>query len=208
MQILPATVAQSHTGFHRPVHAGTAQSAGQGADSPSSTVSISAAARQAAAGDRADPLENYRLPEWKASLLPPTTIQYATELDGAIQETRAAGEFLNKLTADGDYSAADRAKMKAYLDANAPINRALRETREFNEAHRSELAEYGGYLDAAWFSSLREQGVESRQDYVDKVLNAPGDNTPLRNSVTEKLLANPRAVQLMDILGIGKPELV
>jgi hypothetical protein len=42
-------------------------------------------------------------------------------------------------------------------------------------------------------------------DYVARVLNAPGDNTALRDSVLGKLLATPRAAQLMDVLGIRKP---
>lgn len=199
MQILPSTAA--HAGFSTasPLRAGMQLSAGLESDTASATVSISAAARQAAASDV---VENHRLPGWMASLQPGNTVN----LDGLVGETRAAGVLLGKLTADGVYDAGDRARMRAYLDGSSPLHAAWQADRESRAGQRSEIAEYSGYLDAAWSSSLREQGIESRDDYVARVLNAPGDNTALHDSVVGKLLANPRAAQLMDILGIRKPE--
>lgn len=178
------------------------------ATSPSSTVTISEAARQAAAADvnanRPDPVENYRLPNWTLPLFPPTTVKY--NMDGVIEETRAYDAFTEKLAADGDFSDADRAKAQAYFDNNMPLNAAWRANDAFNQAHSSELAEYDRYFNEAWFSSLREEGVESHWDYVDKVLNAPDDSLALRDRVVSKLLANPRAVELMGMLGIERPE--
>ena len=126
-----------------------------------STVTISAEARQAAASDSADAVENYRMPNWMASLLPSSTV-----------------------LSNGDETMAKQA---------------------FRENHSSEIAEYAGYLDGAWFSSLKEQGVQSQGDYVGKVLHSSGDNSALQNAVAGKLLANPRAVELMGILGIERP---
>ena len=207
MQILSASgLAQTYFNSSRSVPSKSIQSSGQEVASSSTMVSISAAARQAGIADRPDSVENYRLPSWMVSLVPPSTIM--KNMDGLIEESRVSGEFLNKLTADGDYSDTDRARMKMFIDANSPRHAAWRAEQAFNESHRNELAEYGGYLDEAWSASLREQGVESRRDYVDKVLGAPEGNIALRNGVVEKLLANPRAVQLMGIFGIEQPALV
>jgi hypothetical protein len=54
---------------------------------------------------------------------------------------------------------------------------------------------------------LREHGVNTHQDYVEKVLQAPGDNPALRNSVVEKTLAHPRALALIGQLGWTTPTL-
>lgn len=126
-----------------------------------STVTISAEARQAAASDSANALENYRLPNWMASLLPSGT------------DLSNSGEMMGKQT--------------------------------FRENRSSEIAEYAGYFDRAWVSSLKEQGIQSHEDYVSKVLQAPGDNSTLQNAVAGKLFANPRTVELMGILGIKHP---
>ncbi|WP_319243690.1 hypothetical protein [uncultured Propionivibrio sp.] len=126
-----------------------------------STVTISAEARQAAANDSTDALENYRLPNWMTSLLPSST---------------------------------------ALNNGNG-----MTEKQTFRGNHSSEIAEYAGYLDGAWASSLKEQGIQSHEDYVSKVLHASGDNSTLQNAVVGKLLANPKAVELMGILGIDRP---
>ena len=79
---------------------------------------------------------------------------------------------------------------------------------EFRAQFRQELDEFQKIFDSAWSGALREQGVNTHQDYVEKVLRAPGDNPALRNSVVEKTLANPRALELIDQLGWKRPALV
>lgn len=168
-----------------------------------STVTISSKARQVAASDNEDAVKNNRLPNWMASLLPPCTD--LSNLDEMMAETRATQKLVDKLTADGDYSDADRAKVKTFIDRSTPFTKMDQAKQMFRENHRGEIAEYAGYLDEAWFSSLKGQGVQSHGDYVNKVLRVPDDNSTLRNTVVGKLLANPRAVELMGILGIEHP---
>lgn len=163
------------------------------------SVSISAAGRQAAAIDM-DALESYRLPDWMPSLMPGQVIDGAA-LD---REMHAYWNRIGELEADGEFSAADRAEAKSLLDG-LPVRKAMMADDEFRASHRSEIAEYGEIFRAAYDEAKREQGIATREDYVGKVLQSPGDNTALRDSVVEKLLANPRAVELMGVLGVARP---
>ncbi|MCK6411346.1 MAG: hypothetical protein L6Q55_02860 [Azonexus sp.] len=215
MQVLRSTTlyaANSPLSGARNASAITPANPAQAAANSSSIVSISPAARalaeQGAAAGQAgpaatdDPVENYRLPNWYAGLFG----ENLQPIDGAAidREMQSYWGLAEQLSADGQLDQADQARLAA-LDR--PASRAWDAGNEFRAQFRQELDEFQKIFDSAWSGALREQGVNTHQDYVEKVLRAPGDNSALRNSVVEKTLANPRALALIDQLGWKRPAL-
>ncbi|MAT65878.1 MAG: hypothetical protein CMN57_09560 [Gammaproteobacteria bacterium] len=75
---------------------------------------------------------------------------------------------------------------------------------EFRTTFKNELGEYARILRQAYDEAKQENGITSHEDYISKVLNTPNDNLAVRDSLKEKLLDNPRALELMDALGISR----
>lgn len=214
MQVLRSTLlyaANSAPPLARNAAATAAANPAPGAASSSAIVSISPAARalaaQATAASSAgaaanDPLENYRLPNWYTGLFG----DQLQPIDGAAvdREMQSYWGLAEQLSADGQLDQADQAQLAA---VEQPASRAWEAADAFRAQFRPQLAEFQNIFDAAWSESLREQGVNTHQDYVEKVLQAPGDNPALRNSVVEKMLANPRALALIGQLGWQTPAL-
>ncbi len=215
MQVFRASALYAASGAVAAVRDAAAVSANpaHSAATPSYRVSISPAARALAeqgdatatsgSGPADDPVENYRLPNWYAGLFG----ENLQPIDGAAigREMQSYWGLAEQLSADGQLDQADQARLAA-LDR--PASRAWDAANEFRAQFRQELDEFQKIFDSAWSGALREQGVNTHQDYVDKVLRAPGDNPALRNSVVEKTLANPRALELIDQLGWKRPALV
>ena len=170
-------------------------------DTAQSKVRISAEGKAASTVEPGS-LESYRIPDWMPELLPRQTIAVGSE---AIEETREQMEMLEDLKADGHLSASDRQFMQAYRENNSPATQQYHANAAFARKFRDELIEYSEIRNSAFQQARLENGIETREDYVDKVLHAPDDNTALRNRVVEKLLDNPRALELMDKLGIDRP---
>ena len=215
MQVLRSTTlyaANSPLSGARSAMAITAANPAQAAANSSSIVSISPAARAlaeqgAAAGQAApaatdDPVENYRLPSWYAGLFG----ENLQPIDGAAvdREMQSYWGLAERLSADGRLDQSDLARLAA---VERPASRASEAADAFRAQFRSQLAELQNIFDAAWSESLREHGVNTHQDYVEKVLQAPSDNPALRNSVVEKTLAHPRALALIGQLGWTTPTL-
>lgn len=198
-QLLVSRASQSYTT--------TSQTAQKPSDDSTSTqestVTISAVGKQASKIEVGS-LESYRLPNWEFELKPK---QYLIDGEGLMKESRAHMKLFNELYADGEISASDKQVMKEYRTTNSSAHQTYRDNAAFLKKYEDELSEYAKIFDQAYDQAKLEHGIETREDYVDKILNAPGDNIPLRNSVVEKLLYNPRALELMDTLGIKRPSL-
>lgn len=180
-----------------------------GADS----VTISEEARRAAEAERGltktsdqmdnkyTDLEHYRLPNW----LPAMKTGYLFDHGKAIDETRATMKMLEEVRSDGIVTHDEQRRIDEWRRTSMPEHDRMLEYHYFYQKHEREILEYQEIFRGIYNDAKAEQGIESHEDYVEKVLNAPGDNIALRDSVATKLLDNPRAVELMDILNIQRP---
>lgn len=171
--------------------------------SEESTVKISEQGKLAAKINM-DSLESYRIPNWMVAFVPDQSILNSAD---AMKETRAHLNMLKKMTADGQLSAAEKHVMKDQLANYSPATQKMHANAEFRIKFKDELNEYAGMLRQAYDQARQENGITSREDYIIKVLNAPDDNLALRDSLKGILLNNPRALELMDALGIARPSL-
>lgn len=151
----------------------------QTAISEASTVSISEQGMLAAKLDK-DPLESYRIPDWMVDFVPKQSILNSSD---AIAETRTHMKMLEKLTAHGGLSAAERQVMMDHLANHSPATRQMHANTAFRERFKDELNEYAAILQQAYEQAKQEQGIASRDDYINKVLNVPDDNLALRDSL-------------------------
>ncbi|TGG92959.1 hypothetical protein E4656_12630 [Natronospirillum operosum] len=164
-----------------------------------STVNISAQGKLAAKIDM-DSLESLRIPKWMVDFMPKQSVLNSSE---AIKETRALLSKMETQTVDAQPSAAAKQSMQNQFSAT----QTMRANTEFLAKFQNELREYSGLLRQAYDQAKQEHGINSHEDYVTKVLDAPEDNLPLRDSLKAKLLDNPRALELMNTLGIVRPYL-
>jgi hypothetical protein len=164
------------------------------------TVRISAQGKLAAKMDM-DSLNSYRVPDWIVDFVPQQSILNSEAMD----ETRAHLNMLETMSADGQLSAAEKQLMTDQLANHSPATQKMHASAAFLTKFEDELNEYSGILSQAYDQAKRENGITSRDDYIVEVLNTPDDNLALRDSVAGKLLDNPRALELMDMLGIARP---
>jgi len=187
----------NNTSSVRPATQSTATE--QNASHNDDTLTLSTKGRQAAEAERRA-LEDRRQPDWMRDFIPESM---NLDLSGAIAETRELFARLEEeRTAGGGLSEAGR---RLYLDHQADTSTANHEVRkrlEFMHEHGREVSEYTDLLNQAFHDARQEQGIVTQDDYVNQVLNVPGDNPELRDQVKGKLLSNPRAVTLMRELGI------
>lgn len=67
---------------------------------------------------------------------------------------------------------------------------------------KDDLAEYQGTLQSYFQDSLRSQGIVTSQDYYSRIVQNLAQSEEVHQAVREKLMGNPRALQLMGHLGI------
>lgn len=146
-------------------------------------------------------LEHFRLPNW----LPGMTANRVINGGKAVEETRELIKMYERARSDGIITDNEQRKIDEFRRTSMPDNDSAREYHYFYQKHGNEIEEYNGIFRNAFDEAKAEHGIESHKDYVEKVLNVPGDNIVLRNSVVSKLLENPRAVELMDVLKIQRP---
>lgn len=168
-----------------------------------STVNISAQGKLAAKIDM-DSLESLRIPKWMVDFIPKQSVLNSSE---AIKETRALLSKMETQTVDAQPSAAAKQSMRNQSASPLSATQTMRANTEFLAKFQNELREYSGLLRQAYDQAKQEHGINSHEDYVTKVLDAPEDNLPLRDSLKAKLLDNPRALELMNTLGIVRPYL-
>ncbi len=148
-------------------------------------------------------LEAYRMPSWIADYLP--EIHDLSYSIAAIEEGRGFVRFSEKLAADGNISAKDRYAINSYLSNSMPVTQHRQEVEIAAQKYSKELEEYGAIHKAIVDKAFSEFGILTQADYQEKVLGVPGDNEDLRLDIAQKLLDNPRALELMEKLGIKRP---
>lgn len=168
-------------------------------------VTLSSAANDLDAKTRED-LAKMALPSWFYELSPPfylITEEQHNKLSAEVSKYHSMSE---KLTADGDISSKDQQAIQSYINTMMPENKQ-RIARETHFLQNQDLyLEYGSIKNRYYQESLAEQGIVTSEDWDLKVRNAADENQTLRLSLREKMLNDPRALELMSLLGVKKPE--
>ncbi|MEN0036656.1 MAG: hypothetical protein AAGC78_06295 [Cellvibrio sp.] len=74
----------------------------------------------------------------------------------------------------------------------------------YKEQFKNELSEYWTTFSKAYESSKEEFGINTQNDMYEKVIKNPENSESIRQTVEQKIAANPRALELMNILGIKR----
>ena len=178
----------------------------QGQNFSKSNVSLSSAGRQAyeLEGNASLPgLEDMRVPNWKKQYLPPSIDLSASDM--AINEAKKYQQIHDDAYKDGSVSPSERKTINSYR-SSMQANETMRENTRFNQEYRQELGEYGQYVNEAYRGAMSSAGVVTRQDYTD-FLNNEGVNIAVHDDFRERLFSNPRAVELMRVLGVDQASL-
>lgn len=167
-------------------------------------VTLSVAARDLDANTKAE-LANLALPSWFYELSPPYYLVTEEQSNKISAEVSRYHSMSEKLTADGEISQKDQQAIQSYMDTMMPENRQ-RFAREAHFMQNQDLyKEYGSIKNRYYQESLAEQGIVTSEDWDLKVRKAPDENQALRFSIMEKMLNDPRALELMSLLGVKKP---
>jgi hypothetical protein len=141
------------------------------------------------------PVEAYSLPDWYADLTPKQCILNPCINHAYWNQVEAFG-------ADGTISHEEQAVLASMRE-----NDTARQTELENEAwrweHREELSEYFGLLNGYLREALDENGIEGAAAYYENVVLNPAGSEQVRQSFMDRLNANPRALELMESLGVS-----
>ncbi len=74
----------------------------------------------------------------------------------------------------------------------------------YRNTYNNEMQEFGKIFNEAFESAKAEHGISTQNDMYEKVIKNQDFSEMLRKSVDEKILSVPGAVELMNILGLGK----
>lgn len=167
------------------------------------TVTLSAEGMKASENSQRQGLEQFRMPSWRSQYYPK---QMDLSLSSqAVEETRQLFQMHDKFNSDGHISSNEQELLTFYRHNNMTANQTMRDNHEFCSKYKNELAEYGEKLNNYYAEAMEEQGV-NQSNYYEKVLHAEGDNESLHQSFKEKILTDPRILELMDVLGIKRTD--
>lgn len=93
----------------------------------------------------------------------------------------------SKLSTSESYSVGHFARMETY-----------------RETFKNELSEYGKIFHETFESTKKEFGINTQNDMYEKVIKNPEFSEALRQAVDQKIAATPKALELMNILGIKR----
>ncbi len=149
-------------------------------------------------------VEQYALPSWFMEFSPAFS-NVSNGADARMEEAKQYTAFHEKLAADGEISTKDLEALKSYVDTMMPANTQRKQLEADYNQNRALYNEYGSIHNRYVNEALAEQGIVTQEDWNQKVKNAPSENQELRLSIMGKMFSNPRAMELMNILGIQKP---
>lgn len=143
------------------------------------------------------PVEAFSLPGWYADLIP----EQCMLTPGVNHAFWAKAEAF---AADGTISSRERAVLKS-MQENDAARRTELENAAWRDEHRRELSEYLGLLHEYFVESLRENDIESPEDYYESVVLNRAGSGQVGQGFMERLTADPRALALMEELDIALP---
>ncbi|WP_323816539.1 hypothetical protein [Cellvibrio sp. NN19] len=165
------------------------------------TVTLSAEGQRLAATMTKSGVEQYALPSWFGEFSPAFSNLGSGE---RVEEGRKFVAMSEKLGTDGELSLKDQNAIQSYLNnISVTAERKQVEAQYYN--NKALYEEYSTIHANHFKDALAAQGIDTQDDWNEKVINAPGNNQELRMNIMEKMLNDPRAVELMSILGIKKP---
>lgn len=74
----------------------------------------------------------------------------------------------------------------------------------YRETFKNELSEYGKIFHETFETTKKEFGINTQTDMYEKVIKNPEFSETLRQAVDQKIAATPKALELMNILGIKR----
>jgi hypothetical protein len=140
------------------------------------------------------PLEAYSYPSWFDAYIPD-----ASRLTGEINHKY--WDLAEKYYEDNHYSEDEKAKLSQVRN-NDPNRQAELEKEVFRNKYNKELSEYGSILHESFKDALVKNGVNSTADYYEKVILDKGSSETIHQDMSSRLADDPRALELMQILGI------
>lgn len=141
------------------------------------------------------PLEAFSIPSWMGDYHPE-----ATTLSSDINHD--FWNFAGKLESK-NMSRTDKTELiKNYLDNDPKHQESLAKER-FTSKYESELGEYTSKLGTYFQDSLKENGVESRHDYYEKIVLNNEISEQVHQQVKERLAGDDRMMELMDFFNIS-----
>lgn len=145
-------------------------------------------------------LENFKAPSWIANYLPKANDLSSSS--SAIKETKKYHELDFLVKTDGARSDSGRKAIDSYR-SNMKATQVMRDKDVYRQAYSNEIAEYVKYVQKSYEEAKSELGINTDQDYVDRVLNNSTVNETLHIKFKEKLYEHPRVSELMNILDVN-----
>ena len=164
------------------------------AEEARTTSAASRAEAGATATDDDLPVEAFALPSWYGDYIPKQWV-ISPEID------RAYWALAKKLSADGGLDDEDRQRLRTYLD-NDPHHRQELSNEAFRRQYRVEIEEYTSLLDNCFHEALDAQGITTQRQYYEDLLLNDSTSEAVHQTVHARLTQNPRARELMAVLGI------
>jgi hypothetical protein len=122
--------------------------------------------------------------------------------DAAINESRGYMRMHAELAGDGNLSYQEQQALQAYMNDNMTVTQNRKAVETFYAQHKSQFDEFGLIHQNHTEAAKQEYGILTTSDYQEKILNVDGDYQSLRHSIIQRMLNDPRAVELMNELGI------
>jgi hypothetical protein len=149
-------------------------------------------------------VEQYALPSWFMEFSP-AVFNLSNGVNARMEEARKYTALHEKLAADGEISSKDLVALKSYVGTMMPANTQQKQLEADYHQNRALYNEYGSIHNRYLQEALTEQGITTQEDWNQKVINTSDENQELRFSIINKMFSDPRAMELMNILGIQKP---
>ena len=140
------------------------------------------------------PLEAYSLPQWYADLIPKQCV-FTPGINTAYLEQ------VERYGADGTLTEQEKQTLRSMLE-NDPVRKERMENHAWRQEHGTELSEYMNLLHIAFQEALRENGVNTPEDYYQDVVLSPEGSEQVRRDTEALLAEQPRFAELMVELGV------
>ncbi len=138
------------------------------------------------------PIESYALPSWFGAYLPEKAI-LSSELNHNFWE------FARKLSKDNIVADEEKNQLREYL-SNDPFHKAELEKRTFRNEFEKEIGVYSNFLLSTFQNILKENDINSREDYYQSVILDKENSEKLRMEMDSRLKSNSQILELMDLL--------
>lgn len=138
------------------------------------------------------PLEYYALPSWFGAYLPEKAT-LSSELNHGFWE------LAGKLSEDNIVTDEEKNQLRNYL-SNDLFHQAELEKRSFRAKFENEIGEYFNFLLSTFQEILKENDIDSIEDYYQNVIVDKEKSEKLHMEMDSRLKSNSQILELMDML--------